>query len=157
MITLLVKANDIVQLSGIGGNIDTDSLNPSINIAQSTHIKRILGLELYNKILTDYKNDDLAGEYLTIYNDYISFMLSFFSVSIYLSLNNAKVSNAGTFKMNIENGTQPTPSEINTLGKNHESIAISYETNFYEYMKTIDIPEYNKQEKKETTNLIQWY
>jgi hypothetical protein len=157
MITLLVKANDIVQLTGIGGNIDTDSLNPSINIAQSTHIKRILGLDLYNKILTDYKNNDLVGNYLTIYNDYISFMLSFFSVSIYLSLNNAKISNAGTFKMNIENGTQPTPSEINTLGKNHESIAISYETNFYEFMKTIDIPEYNKQEKKETTNLIQWY
>jgi hypothetical protein len=157
MITLLVKANDVIQLTGIGGNVDTDQLNPSINIAQSTHIKRILGLDLYNKILTDYKNDDLAGNYLTIYNDYISFMLSFFSVSIYLSLNNAKISNAGTFKMNIENGTQPTPSEINTLGKNHESIAISYETNFYEFMKTIDIPEYNKSEVKETTNLIQWY
>lgn len=157
MITLLVKANDIIQITGIGGNIDTDQLNPAVNIAQSTHIKRILGIDLYNKILADYEADTLSGNYATIYNDYIIFMLSFFSVSIYLSLNNAKVSNAGTFKMNIENGTQPTPSEINTLGKNHESIAISYETNFYEFMKTIDVPEYNKQIAKETTNLIQWH
>ena len=112
---------------------------------------------LYNKILLDYENDTLQGNYLTIYNDYISFIVAFFSVSIYLSLNNAKINNAGTFKMNIDNATQPTASEINILGKNHESIAIGYENNFYEFIKTIDVAEYNKQETKNTTNLIQWY
>lgn len=156
MITLLVKANDIVQITAIGGNIDADQLNPSINVAQNMHLKRILGVDLYDKIMTDYEANTLAGDYLIIYNDYISFILAFFSVSIFLSLNNAKISNAGTFKMNIENGTQPTASEINTLGKNHESIAIGYENNFYEFMKTITIPEYKK-EIKETTNLIQWH
>jgi len=158
MITLLLKAEDIPTITGFNGNIDVDALNPSINVAQTIHIKRILGADLYTKIYDDYKNDVLAGNYLTIYNDYVVYMLAFFSASIYLSLSTIKTANSGSYKIGAEGSTNATQNEVNILGKNNESIAISYENQFYEFMKTITIPEYaTPQLEKNKTNLIPWH
>jgi hypothetical protein len=159
MIQLFIKETDIAELTGFSGNIDADSLIPAINVAQTTHLRRILGVELYNKISSDIENDTLSGDYLTMYNDYIVYMTAFFSASIYLSLNTSKTTNAGTYKINPDNSTSSTNSEVNTLGKNYEAIAIVYETNFKEFMKTITIPEYGniEQAKTTTTNLFNWY
>jgi hypothetical protein len=159
MIQLFIKETDIAELTGFSGNIDADSLIPAINVAQTTHLRRILGVNLYNKIAIDIENDDLIGDYLTIYNDYVVYMTAFFSASIYLSLNTSKTTNAGTYKLNPENTTSSTASEVNTLGKNYEAIAIVYETNFREFMKTITIPEYGAEQTSitATTNLFNWY
>ena len=158
MIQLFIKETDIAELTGFSGNIDTDSLVPAINVAQTTYLRRILGIDLYNKIASDIENNSLSGDYLTIYNDYVIFMTAFFSASIYLSLNTSKTTNAGTYKFNPENSTSSTASEVNTLGKNYESIGLSYEENFREFMKTITIPEYgDKQTSIDSTNLLKWY
>ena len=158
MIQLFIKETDIAELTGFSGNIDTDSLVPAINVAQTTYLRRILGIDLYNKIASDIENNSLSGDYLTIYNDYVIFMTAFFSASIYLSLNTSKTTNAGTYKFNPENSTSSTASEVNTLGKNYESIGLSYEENFREFMKTITIPEYgDKQTSIGSTNLLKWY
>jgi hypothetical protein len=50
MIKLFLKPNDIPALTSFSGNIDIDQLAPCISIAQQTYIKRVLGLNLYNKI-----------------------------------------------------------------------------------------------------------
>ncbi len=156
MIQLFLQPNDIPALTGFSGNIDIDTIKPAINVAQMTYLKRILGSDLYNYISANI--DTLSGDYLTIYNDYVVYMTAFFSASIYLSLSTNKTSNAGTYKLNVDGGTSSSASEVNTLGKNFESIAISYETSFYEYMKTISIPEYGQTEvNKVTTNLLKWY
>ena len=78
-------------MTGFSGNIDSDSIKPAINVAQTTHLKRILGQSLYDKISTEIENNTLSGDYLTIYNDYIVYMTAFFSASIYLSLNTSKL------------------------------------------------------------------
>lgn len=156
MIQLFLQPNDIPALTGFSGNIDIDSIKPSINVAQQVYLKRILGTDLYNYISSNI--DTLSGDYLTIYNDYVVYMTAFFAAATYLALNTSKVSNAGTFKLGVDGATATPNSENNTLGKNYESIAIGYETNFYEFMKTISIPEYGQTEtNKTTTNLIQWY
>ena len=67
MIQLFIKETDIAELTGFSGNIDADSLIPAINVAQTTHLRRILGINLYNKIASDIENDTLAGNYLAIY------------------------------------------------------------------------------------------
>lgn len=159
MIQLFIKETDIAELTGFSGNIDADSLIPAINVAQTTHLRRILGINLYNKIASDIENDTLAGNYLAIYNDYVVYMTAFFSASIYLSLNTSKTTNAGTYKLSPENSTSSTASEVNTLGKNYEAIAIVYETNFREFMKTITIAEYGAEQESitATTNLFNWY
>jgi hypothetical protein len=153
---LFLQPNDIAALTGFSGNIDTDSIKPTINTAQTTQVKRVLGTRLYNKIYTDL--EDLEGNYLTIYNDYVVYMTAFFTASIYLSLSVDKVSNGGVFKLSAENATNTSDSKVNTLSKNYEAIAISYENNFREFMTTITIDEWGTDEKEsENTNFINWY
>lgn len=153
---LFLQPNDISSLTGFNGNIDSDSIKPSINTAQTTQVKRVLGTKLYDKIYNEL--DTLSGEYATIFNDYVIYMTAFFTASIYLSLSVDKVSNGGVFKLTAENATNTSDTKINTLSKNYEAIAISYENNFKEFMATITIPEYGIEEKEtETTNFIPWY
>jgi len=157
-IKILLKPNTISETVGFGGNIDIDQLAPSIIIAQTTYLKRILGIDLYNKISTDYSAGTLTGIYETIYTDYVIDMLAFFSCSVYLSINTSKTTNAGTFKVGAEGSTNTPLNELTILGKTYESIGISYEQNFYEYMSKNAIPEYGKNnDKNNTTNLIGWY
>jgi hypothetical protein len=153
---LFLQPNDIPALTGFSGNIDSDSIKPAINTAQTTQVKRILGTKLYNKIYNDL--DALSGDYLTIYNEYVIYMTAFFSASIYLSLSTDKVSNGGVYKLSAENATNSSDSKVNQLSKNYEAIAISYESNFKEFMTTITIPEYGTDEAQtEITNFISWY
>ncbi len=153
---LFLEPNDIAALTGFNGNIDSDSIKPAINTAQTTQVKRILGTKLYDKIYTDLET--LSGDYLTIYNDYVVYMTAFFSASIYLSLSVDKVSNGGVFKLSAENATNSSDVKVNQLSKNYEAIAMSYESNFKDFMTTITIPEYGAEEaQSETTNFIPWY
>lgn len=153
---LFLTPNDIAALTGFNGNIDSDSIKPAINTAQTTQVKRILGTKLYDKIYTDLES--LTGDYKTIYDDYVVYMTAFFSASIYLSLSIDKVSNGGVFKLSAENATNSTDAKVNQLSKNYEAIAISYEGNFKEFMATISIPEYGIEETlAEKTNFIPWY
>ena len=153
---LFLEANDIAALTGFNGNIDNDSIKPAINTAQTTQVKRVLGTKLYDKIYTDL--DTLTGDYATIFNDYVVYMTAFFTASIYLSLSVDKVSNGGVFKLSAENATNTSDAKVNTLSKNYEAIAISYENNFREFMKDITIDEWGTDEKlNENTNYINWY
>ncbi|MFB9079444.1 hypothetical protein ACFFLS_06120 [Flavobacterium procerum] len=155
---ILIKPNTISETVGFGGNIDPDQLAPSIVIAQTTQLKRILGIDLYNKISTDYAAGTLDGVYLTIYTDYVIDMLSFFSCSIYLSINASKTTNAGTYKVGAEGSSNTPLNELSIIGKTYESIAISYEQNFYKFIEKNPVPEYGQNnEDKNTTNLIGWY
>ncbi len=158
MIQLFIKETDIAELTGFSGNIDADSIKPAINVAQTTHLKRILGQSLYDKISTEIENNTLSGDYLTIYNDYIVYMTAFFSASIYLSLNTSKTTNAGTYKLSPDNATSSSNNEVVILGNNYKAIASSYEDNFREFMKTISIPEWTSTENtKSSTNILNWY
>jgi hypothetical protein len=153
---LFLQPNDIAALTGFNGNIDSDSIKPAINTAQTTQVKRVLGTKLYDKIYADL--DTLSDAYLTIYNDYVVYMTAFFTASIYLSLSVDKVSNGGVFKLSAENATNTSDVKVNQLSKNYEAIALSYESNFKEFMTTITIPEYGAEEaQSETTNFIPWY
>jgi len=153
---LFLQPNDIAALTGFSGNIDNDSIKPIINTAQTTQVKRVLGTRLYDKIYTDL--EDLEGDYLTIYNDYVVYMTAFFTASIYLSLSVDKVSNGGVFKLSAENATNSSDVKVNQLSKNYEAIAISYESNFKEFIATISISEYGTEEAQtKTTNFIPWY
>ncbi|MHC0441004.1 DUF6712 family protein [Flavobacterium sp. 3-210] len=155
---ILIKPNTISETVGFGGNIDINQLTPSIVIAQTTYLKRILGTDLYDRIEADYSAGTLSGTYETIYTDYVIDMLSFFSCSVYLSINTSKTTNAGTYKIGVE-GSQNTPAnELTILGKTYESIAIQYESNFYEFISKNPVPEYgNNNDTKNTTNLVGWY
>lgn len=153
MIKLWLKENDIPALTSFAGNIDSDSLKPFIFISQTTDLKRVLGLKLYDKINVDYIAGTLAENYLTIFDNYIIDMLVYFSCSHYIAMNSSKVSNNGIMKPEQSTDIK----EIDRLSARYNSLANNVMISFQEYMKTISIPEYKDCQDKAKTNIIGWY
>ena len=132
------------RLTSISGNVDVDKVTPSIWVSQVTDIKRILTDELYDKILTDFLADTLSGDYLTIYDEYVSVMLVFFSTADFIMRNSVMVSNGGNFQ-HLPNNAQISPSKENErLSKHYRDLATSFELKFYEYIKDKNLPEYQR-------------
>lgn len=154
--TLLLKPNDIPRLTSLSGNIDIDSIAPHVFTAQSNDVKRILGNDLYAKILADYDADTLANEYLTIYNDYVLMMLAYYSAYYFIGMGSYKIVNNGIVKTTIEGGTSIDMKEADVLANKYKSMAGTYEIALNEYLLTISIPEYT-QENRKTTKLKIWY
>lgn len=159
MVTLFLKSGDIPALTSFSGNIDADSLKPHIFTAQTNDIKRILGTELYDKMLADYKAGPLAGDYLTIYNDFLVPMLVYFACMYYMTFGGSKISNNGITKVSFEGATPLSETEVakqigvfKQLGNNNELF-------FYEFMDDNEVAEYNRTDADEADNnpVIPWY
>lgn len=153
MIKLWLKENDIPALTSFAGNIDADKIKPFIFIAQTDDIKPILGFDLYNKINADYIANSLTDVYLTIYTDYIQKMLVYFACAHYIAMNTSMVTNIGTLKADGSTDLR----EADRLSNRYKALATNVQVNFQEYMKTISIPEYNKDKVQRKTNIISWH
>ena len=153
---LLLNPNDIPRLTSLSGNIDIDSIAPHVFTAQLNDIKRILGTDLYDKILSDYDADTLANEYLTIYNDYVLMMLAYYSAYYFIGMGSYKIVNNGIVKTTIEGGASIDMKEADVLANKYKSMAGTYEIGLNEYLLTINIPEYT-QENRKATKLKIWY
>lgn len=140
--TLLLGPNDIARLTKISGNVDIDSLTPFIYIAQTTDIKRVLGADLYNKILNDFDNNTLEDDYLTIYDNFIIDMLVYYSSANFVKFAPYQISNGGIFKHVPENSDSVDIEEVNQLINRYNQLGAAIESMFYDFMKDIDIPEY---------------
>lgn len=152
MITLWLNSNDIPALTAFSGNIDADSLKPHIYTAQTTDLKRILGLELYNKINADYIAGELDGVYKTIYDDYVVDMLTYFSCTNYMAFGGYKTSNNGIYKEgNVD------LKEVSVLIGRYKQLGTNVELNFYDYMKTVSINEWRNSTDIEENKVIPWY
>lgn len=141
--TLLLRPDDLPKLTKLSGNIDVDNLTPYIYTAQKNEIRRILGLPLYNKILTDFTNDALAGLYLTIYNEFIVDMLVYYSASNYVQFGSFQISNGGIYRHVPENSSAVDDSEIGKLINRYNQLGAAVELVFKEWIRDNSVPEYN--------------
>ena len=137
----LITIEDVALLSGFDGNIDNDSINPFIFMAQSNDIKRILGNNLYNKIVDDYENNNLTGDYLDIYSNYITIIQAYYTCSYYLRLGVAKVSQNGVYLVTPEKTEQLTDDERNKKAEMYEKLAVGLELEFVKYLDTLNLTE----------------
>lgn len=153
---LLLKPNDIPRLTSLSGNIDIDKIAPHVFTAQLNDVRRILGTNLYNKILSDYEADTLADEYLTIYNDYVLMMLAYYSAYYFIGMGSYKIVNNGIVKMTVEGGTSIDMKEADILANKYKGMAGTYEIGLNDYLSTISIPEYTQEDKKNVKLKI-WY
>jgi len=156
MIKLIISIDDISRLSGFDGNIDNDSINPFIFMAQNSEIKRILGVNLYNKILDDYENDTLAGDYLAIYNDYIATILAYFTCSYYLQLGVAKVSQNGVYLVTPEKTEQLTDEQREKKADKYEKLATGLEIKLLEVLDLLNLPERPSPDSTKAKSNFNW-
>lgn len=150
---LLLKPNDIPRITSLSGNIDIDSLKPHIFTAQITDIKRILGKDLYTKML----EDNLVDEYLTIYDDYLIYILSYYATAYFIDFAGVKVVNNGIVKMTIENGESADLKQTQILAEKYRKLAINFEGQLLDYLKTITIPEYTQSDIVKKKPFNTWY
>lgn len=141
MTKLIITIDDIARLSGFDGNIDNDSINPFIFMAQNSEIKRILGVNLYDKIVSDYDSETLAGNYLKLYNDYVATTLAYFTCSFYLQLGVAKVSQNGVYLVTPEKTEQLTDEQREKKADKYEKLAVALELKMVEFLDLVKLPE----------------
>jgi hypothetical protein len=153
---LLISIDDISRLSGFDGNIDNDSINPFIFMAQNSEIKRILGDELYAKIVLDYENETLIGDYAIIYNNYISIILAYFACSFYLQLGIPKVSQNGAYLVTPEKTEQIFDDKTGKMANKYESLAIGLELNLIGFLNSLNLPEWKSPDQTKAKSSFNW-
>lgn len=139
---LLLKANDIPRYTHISGDLDVERIVSSIRTAQRTEIKRILGLPLYNKILFDFENDILDGDYLTIYQEFVVDMLVNYSAYYIVLFNGMRVENAGNLYNDPENSSSADIEDTEKIANRYNRLAASYELAFNKWISKNKVPEY---------------
>jgi hypothetical protein len=152
--TILLKPDELTRNTIMGGNIDVDRYLPMIKIAQNTMIKPLLGKTLYDKICLDFENDDLAGDYLEMYEDYIKEMVIHSSSEIYLSQGAYMVSNNGISKMKSDSNESVSKEEVDYLVQSARKIYNHYERQFLAWIKDKDVVEYPKEDTNRHSNRI---
>lgn len=135
----LITADQIIQLTGISGDLDENILNPCIKLAQELQLYRILGASLYAKIDADYPT--FSGVYDTIYKDYVQPILSFWAVAYQVKMNFATINDSGNSKKSVEGANALEKSDNITLEKVYIENANAYELRFIEFAKNSAIPE----------------
>lgn len=138
---LLLSVDDIPARSFISGNLDVDRIAIGIKLAQRTEIKRVLGLELYNKIVDDFANDTLTGLYKTIYDEFVVDMLVNYSAYNIVLFNSLRVDNAGSFFYEPDDARSADMEDTEKIASRYQKIGAAIELQFYKWLSTNKIPE----------------
>ena len=131
---LFITRKDLVKFSSLNGNLDDDKYLQYVKIAQDIHIQNYIGTDLYNKIQADIIATTLAGDYLTLVNDYIKPMLIHWALVEYLPFAAYTIANKGVYKHNSENAENVSKEEIDFLIEKERTTAQYYTERFIDYM-----------------------
>lgn len=99
--TFLISEAKFRQFTDVDTNLDTTLIKNAIREAQDIELQRLLGTNLYQKLLSDVDSSSLTGAYQTLVDDYVQDFLIyatyFYSLdSIYLrSRNNGLITPNG--------------------------------------------------------------
>ena len=138
---LMLSVNDIPARSAVSGNIDVDKIAIGIRTAQRTELKRILGIDLYNKILEDFKNDSLTGIYKTIYDEFIIDMLVNYSAYYIVLFNSLRIDNGGNFYYEPDNARSVDIEDTEKLANRFSKMGAAVELQYYKWLKSNKVPE----------------
>lgn len=131
---IFIKRSDLVKNTALSGSVDTDKFIQFIKIAQEIHIQNYLGSDLYNKISADIINDELAGDYLALVNDYVQPMLIHYAMVEYLPFAAYTIANGGVYKHNSENSSLAPKEEIDSLIAKERDYAEYYTQRLIDYL-----------------------
>lgn len=140
--TLLLHDNDIPKLTAISGNLDIDKLKPYIYMAQKIDVKRVLGINLYNKIVEDFENDALTGLYETIYNEFVVDLLVYYSAAQYVAFGGFQIDNGGIFRHQPSSTALLPEDSIDKLITRFNNKGASIELVFNDWIKSNPVAEY---------------
>lgn len=138
---LLLYPNDISTYTNISGNLDLDRITPYIRLAQRTELKRILGLDLYNKIAEDFKNDALTGKYLELYTNFVKDILINYASYYVIIFNSIRTDNKGNFLYSPENAEPADFGDVEKIASRYQKIGAAMELEFGKWLCNNKLPE----------------
>ncbi len=142
---LLVTRKDIVKFTAMSGNVDTDKFIQYIKIAQDKHIENYLGSDLIDKIKQHIIDDDLAGDYLTLVNEWVKPCLIHWAMVEYLPFAAYSIANKGVFKHSSENAENASRDEVDYLLEKERNTAQYYTDRLIDHLSFnagLKYPEY---------------
>jgi len=160
---LLIQRDDLITFTNMNGNIDTDKFIQYVAIAQDIHAQRYLGTDLLEKIQADIIGATLAGNYLTLVNDWVKPMLIHWTMVEYLPMGSVTVANGGAFRHTPENATPLDKSEVDSLVSQERDFAVYYSKRLIDYLCANNtlFPEYSSNTNEDVdpstnTNFASW-
>lgn len=133
----LIKEKDIPLKTIVNGNLDVNRYISELDDVQRRFIRKDLSTdELYQKLCNDYYNNTLTGQYATIYNDYIKWMLIYKAVEQYIEVGGVAIANNGITRPSSENNAPLFESEIGKLSYKYKMKYEDYKRDFLAYMQT---------------------
>ena len=144
MATYLITSQEIRLNTPMGGNVDSDKFINFIQDVQVMVLEPVLGTKLFDKILTDFAADTLAGLYLQMFTDYIKPVLWHSVFAEYVKIGSIIVGNGGMYKHVAQDAEAATMDDINYVAKNAQSKADTYIDRLIRFLCDQDsnIPEY---------------
>jgi hypothetical protein len=141
---ILISTRDVVELTVVGGNVDTNKFQQNIYYQQDATLKPIIGDELLDKLETDVVNGGFQEPYLSLVNDYIKFVLAYATAADYILTAGINVTNGGVTSYSPDNGTQATRDDVNILSVNVKNKSEHYGQMLIDYLEKnrSSFPEY---------------
>lgn len=138
----IVTTQQIKERTSIGGNVDPDKLRHLIDDIEFMVVEKVLGTKLYDKIVSDYEGSTLAGDYATIYNDYLVRIIAFSVYAEYLRDSVVVGENQGAFSHNPEDATVADLDNIEYVVKRNQTKADTLIDRLIDFLCDKNITEY---------------
>ena len=150
----LITAQEVKTNTSIGGNVDADKFIHLIFDIQIMVLENVLGTKLYDKIVTDFNEgstNNLAGDYLTMFNDYIKPVLWHSVYAEYLRDGIILAQNGGIVEHQQTDSVTANLDNILYVAKGAQSTADVYIDRLNKFLctKNSDIPEYSQTQDNE--------
>ena len=160
--TLFVTPAQIKQTTNVGGNVDVDNFIFCIESTQITVIEPLLGTELYDVIVAGVTADNLAGDYLTLFNEFVVPITKYESAAQFINIAQYKVTNGGIFKNSPDNAESVDRAEVSALAEVYHNNAQMYIQRFNKWICNNTITEYKTYQDevnadKNLTTRAGWY
>jgi hypothetical protein len=141
---LLITPQQVISKTPLNGNVDFDKIVPCIEDAQIGDLETLIGQVLYDKIITDFENEELEGRYLELYEKFIVDYLIRASAKNLLLVLAYQIANGGVFKHTAENAESVSKSEVDYLMVQQRSKMEMYAVRMQKWLTYNNIPEYLK-------------
>ena len=141
-VKLFISPSQIKQTTILGGNIDVDKYSFCIESTQISVIEPLLGTELFDKIVTDFTANTLAGLYLELFNEFVFPITRDESTAQYLNIAQYNVTNGGIFKHSPDNSEIVDVQEVKSLADLYHNNAQMYILRFNKWICKNTITEY---------------
>lgn len=112
---LIITEAEFKELGPVSGDLDWDYVEPHVLATQDKWIQPTLGQPLYEKLMTEVDADSVAGDYLTLLDDYVKRTTVWFTAYLALPFLGVKVVNSGIIQRITDDGVQVDFSDIAML------------------------------------------